>query len=812
MKIDLHLHTKVTKSDPKNSKRNAPKFEDFKKILNTANVGIGAITNHNEFDFKQFNELSDNDNSYILLPGIEYDVDISINSNDKIIRKQLNIIFSPKKVNDFVKKVNNNPSSSRNPIKIEKIINTFDDDETIFYLDFKGGKTSWKEEEWNKHFSNKIKGLVILDTNNPRTQYLLMSKKYNSLIGSDLQNWDEYIEKDSLKLINTDYENLNYSMLVNILKGKNGVEIFKKSNALKKKEEVELSIKKNKKITLKNIPITSGVNVIFGPKSTGKTELLKKIYEKNKENETSTLYESEERLNYYKNIIEDKETPEDKELENNIKEFKEIIKNMSEFKEEKFEKFKDFFSSINSTKLFKIQETKIKNVVKPKDFNKIKKLAVSFKENFYEIKKFNNSEIIELNSSPTIKTIDFLKNEYLNKIKEFEKNKILKEIGENISLIIKENRGDISMPTEINLFKEYENRKKFFNNVEKLKKIKLNYEFKIKNFEIPDGNIWTHKKIVKFINVNNKKPYNNMNIKELKKYNSFDFSNTHKNGLAKAMNMKYLEKPNNEIIENLKKIFSENFPLYTIINEMVNQNNESKEPSNGEKAFISLFSKLDENSNTFYLDEPETYLGSEMISKNLIEKISKLNISGKKIFLTTHRSMLGINTMPFNMIFRSEKRDEKDEKIYKTYYGNFIIGKFKNINDESDEIDFVETLLQNFEGDINQFNFRKEVYEKNNEIEIKFSTKKEENKNFLIVKYSEKEEKLNMSEESLNEINSLNDFILENINQYQIKFIIEDKESDNVSYKVLKKIVEIYKKEYNEIKNDLEEMSLQETN
>ena len=87
MKIDLHMHTKkVLKSE--SNKRSINDANKFEKILINASVGVAAITNHNEFNLEQFNDFKSD--KYLLLPGIEYDVNIGSNGN--IIRRQLNVI------------------------------------------------------------------------------------------------------------------------------------------------------------------------------------------------------------------------------------------------------------------------------------------------------------------------------------------------------------------------------------------------------------------------------------------------------------------------------------------------------------------------------------------------------------------------------------------------------------------------------------------------------------------------------------------------------------------------------------------------
>lgn len=73
MKIDIHVHTKKVKSGDAPT-RNIEK-DRFVKIINDTEVSILAITNHNHFDAKQFDDFRDGvRNCCQIWPGIELDI------------------------------------------------------------------------------------------------------------------------------------------------------------------------------------------------------------------------------------------------------------------------------------------------------------------------------------------------------------------------------------------------------------------------------------------------------------------------------------------------------------------------------------------------------------------------------------------------------------------------------------------------------------------------------------------------------------------------------------------------------------------
>jgi predicted metal-dependent phosphoesterase TrpH len=97
-KIDFHVHTKCIKGyDTKNNGRDID-ADSFVKIMDEANIGYVAITNHNTFDLGQYNEIKERTN-ILVFPGIEIDIVASESNGDY---KNLNLIFAP----EYAEKLN----------------------------------------------------------------------------------------------------------------------------------------------------------------------------------------------------------------------------------------------------------------------------------------------------------------------------------------------------------------------------------------------------------------------------------------------------------------------------------------------------------------------------------------------------------------------------------------------------------------------------------------------------------------------------------------------------------------------------------
>lgn len=723
MKIDLHIHTKkVLSSETKEIEINA---DCFKEKMKDNNIQIAAITNHNYFDKEQFNSFKDD--SYLLLPGIEYDVLIK-DENENSKRRQMNIIFNNDKIEEFHSKiVEIGNVSSGKPIDIEKIIKEFDSEDTIFYLDMKSNlKTKWSIEDYEKYFGD-IKGVYLFDTNNIKTHFVLMANNFNSLIGSDVKKWNDY-SKDAEKLIDTPIIFKTYENFISILKMNNSSELL--SQTLKIKNIDPLNI--DEAHELKNIFLTNGVNIIFGAKSTGKSALLYALHEELKKTENSFIYKSEDYQKIYEELLTSKEDDLDK-FKKEIEEYKRIMGLIKNYEENKIEGLENFYKSIKNKGKdnLKIAETTIPNFIKPENnlfYNYLENNKESI-ENLESIDivnvddKLSNDykKIIEKHKKLHNEIIKLLKKVYIIKNRDYISWKIKDAICDKIKKILLVNKGQFIKPVSIGLFKLFEKRKKLLEHIKSIKDFKKEMSNEKEKFDIPSetssGNTLLLKHDLLFFDPVNDNKWGNS--KKIDKWVDF------KKNIKCLFDDKNQFKNPNEWIKEIKKNLDEDIDmLYYSQNNIYNVENKIYKPSNGEKAFIVLFSNTlgigipgtdnEKKYSTYFLDEPGTYLGNQMITETLIKRIRELIIEGRKIILTTHRSSLGINTIPFNFIYRDINKWE--DGVYKTYIGYFGYNnkeELVSLRDENDTKRIVDLMLKYFEGSKEEFNFRKDVYEHN---------------------------------------------------------------------------------------------------
>lgn len=737
MKIDLHLHTKTI--DDKNSgepkTRNIEDYNEFIEKLHNANIGIAAITNHNFFDKEYFikvhEKIISSNKDILILPGVELDIFCN-DAENNISRRQLNLIFNYNKNNKYEEidiplldkfkiLLDNFNNSDKN---IENLLSIFSKLETeiLLYLDVKSNNTNlkrWSDEEI-KDLKEKIKLKndskfgVICDVNNKYSLLRYRSRGLQTLIGSDVRDWNKY-EEESEKLLDISLKSVkSFSVFLKIFVFPESNQevfdnLFKNDNDYEEIKDIKIKINNNQEVNVGDIKIYEGINIIFGSRASGKTLILEQIKEKTKDK--NIFYDPSELNNknddYIKKLLSkfDHKSINDfknKEANNYKCELSEKIQKIINFEDKKSIEFKKIIESISSKEI-KIVE-------------------------YFKSDHISNNEREKI--KPLIEAIENLNNSY-KKLKEFYKNskeKILYEIkdisSKLLSSYIKENKkiwkcdlykniynaietkymlvkGKQVKIDTIFLFDRWNNRHKLKETINEIKKNKWSESKCIQTkIKLEDrGEIYIKIELQTY----------DFNSSENKKINEIGLGVTDFNDIqSKIFNEK---RKINEIVNNIEsykeklKSFIQNPFAY----KFLLLDNEQKEfsPSNGEKAILSLYINLNQKEKEFYLlDEPETYLNVSSIFNILIKQIWEKNKLKKKIVICTHNPALAINSIPYNMIYR--EKNNKDS--YDTYMGNALTQKFINIKNNKDEINFSELLLSKFEDKEEYFNLRGEIY------------------------------------------------------------------------------------------------------
>lgn len=731
MKIDLHIHTKKVCSGEPQTRNIEP--QRLVEILNDCSLGIAAITNHDLFDLENFEKILEEAEKLkcetLIFPGIEIKVKyenktrhMNVIVSNKIKTRKL--FFDILEKSDVLKK--NKPENLKFFKDIEEVFKTFDELDPIYCLDFKSSDSSFivdnkDEQTVYKEIKEKTKNPVIVDCGNNRSAIVFNSHDIDALIGSDVKNWNRYEQDDFPRLMNINLEFSSFEELRFFLL--NDQNAIKKVISRNDEEIINISIKTSE-FTIK---LYKGVNVIFGDKGSGKTEILKEI-EKNfsLKEKKKVIYQVETINNDFKFKFNNKSTMSEDIKKDYIKldKFLEQIKKHKDPKVDYLEDITEFFKKETSSKLIYKDNEEINKIKPQKIFEKIINFVEKIKNFYNDSVKMKNDLIFknlekefQKNISSLQIIMKLLKKNYIRRITPYREAEFLNKTVKIVENIVRENQGKDTQSKQIGLFFYYQKRKELLNNFEGINSIYKNEQFSSK--KVTNESRIPGKGVIKFVEyfapVGYEKP---VKVKE-----------------------KWKGGPKNWKIfsDNLKKIFTQNWrkEIYgnVFINQVITFNEWLKEyeinwkdffwqknqlelkgdiykPSLGEKGLILIQSILDTDSDIFLLDEPDSHIGAKNITEILIPKIKKLANKGKKIVIITHNGNLALNTMPLNMIYRKYK--EKDS--YKTLFGSMLLSTFQNENDKLNQSErFFEVIMENFEGGFDAFKFKKYLYEiKNN--------------------------------------------------------------------------------------------------
>jgi len=192
MKIDIHTHTKKCKSGDASTREIAP--IDFCETIQSTDVGIIAITNHNVFDLDQFTEIVDiiGDDAQVW-PGVELDV------QEDGVRGHLIVIVSPKMAKGFSRVLDDiTKDSTPDSFKttIEQILEKFEDFNPLYVTHYKQKTPNIPDKALEKLMTRTANPRrVIKEVTNSISAGIYISHGHASIYGSDVHDWSTYEEK-----------------------------------------------------------------------------------------------------------------------------------------------------------------------------------------------------------------------------------------------------------------------------------------------------------------------------------------------------------------------------------------------------------------------------------------------------------------------------------------------------------------------------------------------------------------------------------------------------------------------------------------
>jgi predicted ATPase len=710
MKIDIHTHTKKCKSGDAPTREISPAA--FCETLLSTEVKIIAITNHNVFDLMQYKEIiSILGNEAQVWPGIELDI------LEGEARGHLLVIVSPKNVDDFsavVSSLTVESTPDSFTATIRNVLDAFDHFNPLYIAHYRKKPDISDEVLGILQSQTKNPECVIKEVANSISAGIYISHGHPSIYGSDVQDWSKY-EEDSkelpeLRLPVDSFE--HFSLLLK--KDPNTI-----NTLLDRKTPEYLALSPFEDLTEINIKTFNDINVIFGPKGTGKSCILEAIAKHYHESGIMvSVYESgRDRFEEIydskgKNLTINLNTYDIKYCTDEIK----AISNAVEVSITPLSKYALFFNDQNSNKRAKkillkdIQPQEESSALR--SFNEVKIATDKTKEflKFITENTFVRSELID----EEITTITEILSQLLNRLekrtwKAFSDWKEISLLNSAIKIFrneIQRKTGMAAKPTTTG-FRDYAknriaielNSKMIIECVESnipmdsltigslgsnKGSLQLKTEYKFQNGYISDSSFQSITSAKKKV----QKDY----ISCIRKI----LENTYTDSL-----FSHISKLNEiDDVEDIKTVLE-----LLLFKRYFALDGQPYVPSSGESSMVMLEKELSEDKDVYILDEPERSLGNEYINDVIVPLINECARAGKKVFISTHDANIAVRTLPYSSIYRSH-----DSNGYKTYVGNPFTNNLINLENAEDQLDWKKISMRTLEGGEEAFGERGKIY------------------------------------------------------------------------------------------------------
>lgn len=710
MKIDIHVHTKKVKSG--DSEHRNIGIDRFPEIIKNTDVKILAITNHNHFDHEQYAQLKSSvDGLCQIWPGIELDI------IEEGRRAHLIVIVNPKNsvtFNQIVIEVIGNQSADNFTISIEKVVEKFNDLDSIYIAHYHSKKPNLLDKDVDKLLklaSNQKR--VLKEATNSISAGIYISHGHNSIHGSDVHNWSEYINiSKDLPELRLPVESFEQFCL-----------LLDKDNAtiktiLDKKNRETIPIYPFGVAEPIEVDIYNDINIIFGSKGTGKTEILKALSTYyNGAGFKTNVYESSS--NKLDDVFDLRGTNFSVDIEklgfdNCVNELT-AIKNATEKSITSLSQYSRYYAAEATNKISKnIKVNKFTQLDENSTKRAFEEIKGSFKK-FDDFRKYFSTdaklkEIIgaelfqELDSVIT-KVLDKLITESGKRLIDFKTISLFNNLIKLFVTEISRKTGQPEKPIKTGFYEYASNRiaieqnvLKILDNIAKTISPQIDYVgdlgekgklFCKTNLVIQNGK-FTDSRFSPIQNVN-KTPQKTVAY-QIELISKHLYSTTLFEKIAELKNLEGTETINS--INDLL-LFYRHFTL----------NDQIYSPSNGESSMVLLHNELMQEKEIYLIDEPEKSLGNDYISDVIVPLIKERAKSGKKIIIATHDANIAVRTLPYNSIYR-----EHDINGYYTYSGNPFSNKLVCNLGVKENLDWKIISMKTLEGGKSAFGERGKIY------------------------------------------------------------------------------------------------------
>ena len=718
MRIDLHCHTQEIKDGDKGRSIDAAMFS---QRLQSAGVCIAAITNHNSFDVNQYREFVRTVGSSVMIwPGVE--LDVRGHHGEKESFGHITVIVDPDNADDFSRIISQKCTGDLNrfSMDIDEVIPML---KTIprFFIACHHMKSPALSDEDIRYLESNVPefSVVVREPSSSRKAGMIVNANSNCWYGSDVKNWECYDGRDLPELA---FEISSFGSFLDLL-GKNNAAVTLKT-CLNKKGPVTVHIELYGDLAL-DFDLYNDVNVIFGEKATGKTDILraiddfftaagKKVERFYIEGKKDSLQERIDRRPTEADVSSFSDMFCEEELS--------VINNWTQGNLPSLKKYKEAKENADKVALLKRLGISRASFTDLLDEN----LLVTRRETL--ISEVNTiSSVIAIARRTVLEpaeteTLIFLLEQLREKLSEkykrdwldFQSKRLTKFSIDHIKNTLAAKEGIPVIPSEIGLnqtFKEYSSA------LIATKRIKrcLTSEKTLPPKQIGSLSSKGPVKLVTHIGIKNQST--DSHPKDWTKRKYIDSSATQQMYLdfSKCINsvLRTLLTPEcASTIGALKTHMSENgisslHKFINYLNVLTNDYSSDFKPSNGEQSILLVNAALNnQECEVILLDEPDSGMGADYINDILIPEIRERANENKIIVIVTHDPNMVVRTHPYSCLYRIEG----DAQSYKSYVGSSFEEYMYNPDDKQDKKDWVDSVLSICEGGSIAFNERMITY------------------------------------------------------------------------------------------------------
>ena len=668
--VDLHIHTVATISDS----QFIFSMETLKKYVEKMELDIIAITNHNFFDLEQFRLICENLDIKVF-PGIEINFE---KGHLLLISDSVNLDDFRDKCNRIAKKIN----SPEDYITKDELFEIFGHLDKYLLIPHYPKKPK-VPIDIIKSYSDTILAIEVGSIKDFIREYK-ENKKYVPVWFSDMR---ACIDNDKCKYgrVYFDIENDDLTSIKLALKDKTKIRLSK--------EESNLLFP----IDNNGFQISTGLNVVLGARSSGKSHLLDYI-EKNNVNvkylkQFSLLDKKEENAKDFNIRLSKENSIQDERL---FKEFKEVINEVVDINistsrkaiEDYIKSLIKFAAEAERRDTFSRAKLYTESLLKEKSSNSIDDLIQSVK-NILNNKEYGSVISSYLNMNDLKKLIVELAKIAIR----YQRENILKKEANTIINSIKD---DLQIKSTSNRIKEIDFRKYIdeknkidkFNDICELVKRERSKELQ---------------KTGKFKLVMNTGAYTK--VGEIK--NRIGTKDALSNAFKKYSN-------GYDYLQELKKIEgiarSEYYKCYVNTKfDVVNDYNLSA--SGGERAEYNLLNEIKSASeyDLLLIDEPESSFDNLFLKEEVNELIK--NIAKKMpVILVTHNNTVGLSITPDYILFTLRKVDDKTKHVVFDIFKGKPDSEFLYSID-GERLSTKDILMNSLEAGESAYKSRRSIYE-----------------------------------------------------------------------------------------------------